>query len=202
LSGLAVDADGGRSLVHLGVSGGYQEAPGGQLKSKSVPEVYEAPDFVDTGTFPADHATSFGAELAATRGPFSISAEYTGLQIDSPSTLDPYLLAFYVMGTWSLTGETRPYLRSSGVFGRIEPAAPFSFKHGGLGAWEVAARYSRVDLTSGTLDGGVFDRWSGALSWFPTYNFRFEFNYGYGRLRKAGLDGRTHFYQLRLQLEI
>ncbi len=202
VTGLALEEDGGRSVLHLGVSGGYQQAPGGALKSKSVPEVYEAPDFVDTGSFPADHAASFGAELAATKGPFSVSAEYTGSQIDSTPTSDPYLSGFYVMATWSLTGETRPYLKSSGIFGRIEPAAPFSFKHGGLGAWEVAARYSRIDLTSGTLDGGVFDRWSGALSWFPTRNFRFEFNYGYGRLQKSGLDGRTNFYQLRLQLEI
>jgi phosphate-selective porin OprO and OprP len=107
-----------------------------------------------------------------------------------------------LMVTWSLTGEMRPYDRATGVFGRIEPAAPFSFRHGGCGAWEVAARYSKVDLTSGTLDGGVFDRWSGALSWHPTRNFRFEFNYGYGRLERFGLSGRADFYQLRLQLQI
>jgi phosphate-selective porin len=71
-----------------------------------------------------------------------------------------------------------------------------------MGAWEIAARYSKIDLTAGTLHGGEFERWSGALSWRPTVNWRVEFNYGNGRLEKAGLVGRTNFYQLRLQFQL
>ena len=89
-----------------------------------------------------------------------------------------------------------------GCFGELQPSAPFSFKHGGTGAFEIGARYSNIDLTSGAVDGGKFERWGGAVSWFPTGQWRFEFNYGYGRLQRSGLDGRTHFYQLRLQWEI
>ncbi len=49
VTGLAMDQDGGRELLHLGVSAVYREAENGSFKSKSIPEVYEAPDFVDTG---------------------------------------------------------------------------------------------------------------------------------------------------------
>jgi phosphate-selective porin OprO and OprP len=202
VSGSPILTGGGRRLLHLGLSAVYREAPNGTLKSRSIPEVYEAPDFVDTGAFPADHATSLGAELAAVEGPFTVSAEYTATPVSSPQTGNPDFSGFYVVASWSLTGETRPYDRTSGTFGRILPSAPFSFKHGGPGAWVVAARYSSIDLTSGSIDGGQFDRWSGALSWYPNQRWRFEFNYGYGRLERGGLVGQTHFYQLRLQFQL
>ncbi len=202
VSGLPILSDGDRRLLHVGVSGVYRQAQNGSFRSKSIPEVYEAPDFVDTGSFPANHGTSVGAELAAVEGPFTVSAEYTGTDISSPQTGNPTFSGFYVLASWSLTGETRPYERADGTFGRIIPTASFSFKHGGPGAWVVAARYSSIDLTSGAVEGGQFDRWSGALSWYPTRQWRFEFNYGYGRLERAGLVGHTHFYQLRLQFQL
>ncbi len=59
-----------------------------------------------------------------------------------------------------------------------------------------------MDLTSGTVQGGRFSRLSGALSWYPTRQWRLEFNYGYGTLEKLGLRGRTSFYQLRLQFQL
>ena len=202
VSGLPIEADGGRTLLHLGVSAVYRQAQNGTFISKSVPEVYEAPDFVDTGSFPADHATSIGGELAAVEGPFTLSGEYTATGVSSPQTGNPRFYGYYVESSWTLTGETRPYDHTLGAFGMISPAAPFSFKHGGAGAWELAARYSSVDLTSGTITGGKFDRISGALSWYPTSQWRFEFNYGYGRLNRFGLEGRTSFYQLRLQFQL
>ena len=202
VTGLPIDAGGGGGLLHVGVSGAYRQAQNGAFRSKSVPEVYEAPDFVDTGSFPANHSTTLGFELAAARGPFTISGEHTGTFVSSPETSNPRFDAYYVVASWVLTGESRPYIRSRGCFGKVEPKAPISFRHGGAGAWEIAARYSRVDRDGGTVEGGDFDRWSGALSWYPTRQFRLEFNYGYGRLDRSGLEGRTNFYQLRLQFEL
>jgi phosphate-selective porin OprO/OprP len=201
VTGLPIEAEGGRRLLHLGVSAVYRQSSG-SFQLKSVPEVYEAPDFVDTGSFPADSGTSIGGELAAVEGPVTVTGEFALTDVSSPENGDPSFTGFYVSAAWTLTGETRPYDHVNGNFGMISPSAPFSFKHGGLGAWAVAARYSNIDLTSGAIDGGEFDRWSGALSWYPTSQWRFEFNYGYGRLRRAGLDGRTHFYQLRLQFQL
>ena len=202
VSGLPFEADGGRKLLHVGVSAVYRQAQNGSFKSKSVPEVYEAPDFVDSGSFPANHGTSVGGELAAVDGPVTVSGEYTVTSVSSPQTGDPHFYGFYVLASWALTGETRPYDHALGTFGMIRPTTPFSFKHGGSGAWEVAVRYSSIDLTSGAVEGGKFDRLSAALSWFPTSQWRLEFNYGNGRLNRAGLEGRTDFYQLRLQFQL
>ncbi len=202
VTGLAVEAESGRRMLHLGASAAYRQAPQGGFEVKSRPEVYEAPYFVNTGSFPARHSTSIAGELAAVEGPVTLSAAYTSTPISSPETGNPHFSGYYVAAAWVLTGETRPYNHEVGVFEAIDPACPFSFKHGGPGAWEVAARYSSIDLTSGTVQGGKFDRVTGALSWYATSKWRFEFNYGYGRLERAGLDGRTNFYQLRLQFQL
>jgi phosphate-selective porin OprO/OprP len=201
VTGLPMDL-GSRRLFHIGASAAYRQAPGGSLQLKSIPEVYEAPDFVDTGSFPADSATSVAGELAYAEGPVMVSAEYTSTWVSSPQTTDPHFDGFYITATWCLTGESRPYDRTAAIFGSVQPSRPFSFRHGGIGAWELAARYSHIDLTSGTLEGGEFDRWSAALGWRPTVQWRVEFNYGSGRLDKAGLVGRTNFYQLRLQFQL
>jgi phosphate-selective porin OprO/OprP len=202
VSGLPIDSGDGRRLLHLAFSAAYRQAPDGAFKATSTPEVYEAPDFVDTGSFPARHATTVGAELAAVDGPVTISGEYAATAVSSPQSGNPRFSGYYAEASWSLTGETRPYDHSLGAFGMISPAAPFSFKHGGTGAWEIAARYSSTDLNGGTISGGKFDRLSAALSWFPTSQWRFEFNCGYGRLNRSGLEGQTRFYQLRLQFQL
>ena len=139
----------------------------------------------------ANHSFSYGGELAAVRGPVTLSGELSSTRVSSPQTNNPHFLGWYVMASWCLTGESRPYDRTLGVFGAIAPAQPFSFRHGGRGAWEVAARYSSMDLTSGTVPGGRFSRLSGALSWYPTRQWRLEFNYGYGTLDRYGLT-RPH----------
>src|SRR5262249_37438040 len=115
---------------------------------------------------------------------------------------NPRFDGWYVTATWVLTGETRPYEHANGYFGRVTPDSPLSFTNGGLGAFAVPARYSWIDLTSGAIEGGRLDRWTGAFSWYPTNWGRFEFNYGYGRLQRFGTTGISRFYQLRLQFEI
>jgi len=202
VTGLLVDADGGRRLLHVGVSGAYEEAPNGTARVRSRPEVHQSPDFVDTGSFAADHTESLGLELAAQQGPVAISGEYTFTDVSGASSGSPRFAAYYVMASWTLTGEPRPYDRKKGVFERLRPSSPFSFRRGGSGAWEFAARYSWIDLDSNAVRGGRFDRFSAALSWYPAAAWRVQFNYGYGRLDRSGVTGLTRFYQLRLQFEL
>jgi phosphate-selective porin OprO and OprP len=202
VAGLPVASDDGRRLVHLGAWGYYAQAQEGSAESRSRPEVYEAPFFVDTESFPAGSSAGFGVEFAAVHGPVTLTAEYAHSALKAPQVANPHFEGYYVQASWAITGETRPYDRSCGCFGELQPFRSLSFRHGGAGAFEVGGRYSNIDLTSGAVDGGKFGRWSGAFSWFPTDEFRFEFNYGYGSLQRFGIQGRTHFYQLRLQWEI
>ena len=202
VAGLPVESSDGRRLLHLGAWGAWAEGQQGQTQSRSRPEVYESPFFVDTGEFPVSQVTAFGAEFAAVQGPLTLTAEYTHSFGDAPQVGDPHFQGYYVQASWAITGETRPYDHHCGCFGELQPFRSLSFRRGGAGAFEVGARYSNIDLTSGAVEGGKFGRWSGAFSWFPTDEFRFEFNYGYGTLQRYGIQGKTHFYQLRLQWEI
>ena len=202
VTGLAVDDDGGRQLLHLGVSAAWAQAQNGSVQARSRPEVRQSPYFVDTGSFDANHSLGLGFELAAVKGPVTVAAEYTLTDTSTPASGNARFDGWYVSASWVLTGEVRPYEHANGYFGRITPDSPLSFSHGGLGAFELAARYSFIDLSSRSIQGGTFDRWTGALSWYPSKWGRLEFDYGYGRLQRSGVTGLTRFYQLRFQFEI
>ena len=80
-------------------------------------------------------------DLDWTVGPASVRAEYThvldgreGQGLDNENLPDARSQAWYISGTWSLTGDTksRPY------------KAKNDFLQGGIGGVEVAARYERL----------------------------------------------------------
>ena len=59
----------------------------------------------------------------------------------------------YVEGSWVLTGEPHPYHVDRAAWARPKVDHPFSVGGGGIGAWEIAARYSTVDLNSNVVAG-------------------------------------------------
>ena len=107
---------GGRRLLHLGVWGVYAEAQEGSAQSRSRPEVYEAPFFVDTGPFPSLHLRVVGVELGAVEGPVTLAAEYTLSRRGLPPSGRSAFPGYYVQASWALTGETRPYDHWCGCF--------------------------------------------------------------------------------------
>ena len=200
VTGTPILADGGRRLLHLGVSAVYREAPNGSLKSRSIPEVYGAPDLVN-GRVPGGPRHIGRRRARGGRGALHGLGGIHGDARIVAADRQPRLLGLLRRGLLVFDRRdpaVRPLQRN---FRENPSKAPFSFKHGGPGAWVLAARYSSIDLTSGSIDGGRFDRLGGALSWYPNQRWRFEFDYGYGN-RAAGLVGHTHFYQLRLQFQL
>jgi len=85
----------------------------------------------------------------------------------------------YVEGSVVLTGEAHPYDVDRHAWSRPKPDHPFSLAEGGIGALEIAARYSTVDLNSTVTPGGLAsvtgrDLWAAgkqigavALDWYP-----------------------------------
>ena len=76
-------------------------------------------------------------------GPLTVAGEYGRLWVDRPGLSDPSFDGFYVYATWFLTGETRPF--RNGNFDRVKPRK--SFGRDGAGAFELALRYDRLDLS-------------------------------------------------------
>ena len=95
--------------------------------------------------------------------------------------------AFYVLTSYILTGEHRSYNVANTAFGRLRPAR--TILDGGLGAWEVAARVSYVDLhdafglgsistsTGRQTGGGKELNLTLGVNWYPHTHLRVTLNY-------------------------
>lgn len=84
-----------------------------------------------------------------------------------------------------------------GAFGRIRPRTPVLNGKGGLGAWELAARYSYLSLDDEDVDGGELHDVTGALNGYPTVNLRFALNYVFSQLEGVG---DAHIAMARFQV--
>jgi phosphate-selective porin OprO/OprP len=91
---------------------------------------------------------------------------------DAPAVGDPTLRGAYVQAGWFLTGESRSF--SGGTFGRTKPKANYG---AGKGAWEVALRYSTVDLGDAGVAGGEQSDVTAALNWYLNPVARLMLNY-------------------------
>jgi phosphate-selective porin OprO/OprP len=187
-------------VLHLGAGGRYSDAKIGYVQFRGGPEVFFAPKFVDTDSISADHLLTVALEASLINGPLWINSEYVQSRVGSSTAGDQVFHGVHVTAAWLLTGESHGYDRERAVVQRVRPRR--NATDGGIGAIEIAAQWSRVDLTTGAIDGGALDRISAGVNWYPTADARFEVNYGYATLDRFGLVGRTHIFQMRLALLI
>jgi phosphate-selective porin OprO/OprP len=75
-----------------------------------------------------------------------------------------------------LTGESRPYKVQDGAFGRIYPKREFRDGSGGMGAFQIAFRFSQVDLDDKEINGGRLNDLTAGFNWYATHNYRVMFN--------------------------
>jgi|RhiMethySRZTD1v2_1073278.scaffolds.fasta_scaffold00032_38 phosphate-selective porin OprO and OprP len=194
-----LSADGGR-LLHIGADVRYGHPNEGTLKLRSRPEAFPSPYFVDTGDFAATSTTMTSLEAYSRRGSVLIGSEYFFQKADAPESGDPFFHGGEIVATWLMTGETRAYNTRGGFFNQVSPARPLFT--GGPGAWEIVGRVSYIDLDSGSLTGGKFWRLTPMVNWYLSDHVRLEMTYGYGTLDRFELQGRTQFFQSRLQLQL
>lgn len=159
------------------------------LHYRAAPEFNQSPVFVDTGPLEAESAVTYDLELSWRRGPWWVAAELLRSGVESPQLGNPVFTGYHVSGSWVLTREMRPYNRRSGTLGPVPVSR--SVYQGGPGAWEVTARYSRLDLSDGQVDGGEMDIVSLGLNWFLTPTFAVNFNYRHIVLDRDGVRGRS-----------
>jgi phosphate-selective porin OprO and OprP len=152
---------------------------------------------VDTGTLAADSTGVFGTELAYVHGPFSAQAEwamcYLNNVVAGTSRSTRSFNGGYVLVSYFLTGETRAYDKEFGTFARhyVTPFTNFWWKEGtmGLGAWEVAVRYSYLNLDNGPIQGGVMDGFTAGINWYLNTNMKIQFEYVHNQRWDKGTAG-------------
>jgi phosphate-selective porin OprO/OprP len=187
------------NLVHLALAARHENGNQGFLYN-SLPEFSKAPVFVDTGSGVADKTTQYNLEAMWRRGPFWLAAEYVGSHVDSPSLGSLDFSGYYITGSWILTGEMLEYYPRSGTFGPVPVSR--SVNHNGYGAWELAVRWSSIDLTDGPVEGGEMDIISLGLSWWLSPDFNVNMNYRYITNDKDSLDGRASGVNIRVLLKL
>ncbi len=155
-------------LVHLGAAINWRDpSRGEEARFRSRPESNVTDvRLVDTGAIPGvDDVQIYGLEAAGVLGPLHAEAEYMLANVSAAEDVE--FDGWYVEGGYFLTGESRPYSADQGKWKRVTPEGPG-------GVWEVALRYSTVDLTDGGIDGGEEDNVGVALSWYPNDYLRFS----------------------------
>ncbi|MGH8507319.1 MAG: OprO/OprP family phosphate-selective porin [Gammaproteobacteria bacterium] len=164
--------------VHLGFAGSWLNPDDNdEVRFRQRPEMRVGADrLVDTGNLATDDVNRFGAEAAGVYGPFSLQGEYLWATT-SGTDVDPDLAfnGWYIFGSWILTGESRGYDYQEGRFKNPKPKGIVG--KGGYGAWELLARYSTLDLSDETVDGGEEDNFTFGVNWYPTPNYKFMANY-------------------------
>lgn len=192
----------GAKLLHLGVSGSIINPQDDMVRFRSRPESHLAPRFVDTGAFASDEAYLFGGEAALILGPFSLQGEYLHTCVDVTGGDEASFDGFYVFGSWFLTGEHREYKRSSAAFDRVRPKKNFGLGAGGRpGAWELALRYSHLDLNDEGIKGGQLSDVTAGVNWYLNPNLKLMFNYVFAQVNRNGLDGDAHVFQTRFGVD-
>ncbi len=168
-------------ILHLGASATHRKPDQANESfdfDATAENSIQRADSVSANFANVESANLYGLEAALVTGPFSAQGEYFVVDVDRDSTnSDLDFSGAYAQLAWTITGESRPYKASSGTFGRIVPARPFDPKNGGWGAWELAGRYSTLDVSDGNVLGGEMDSYTIGLNWYMQKHVRLMANY-------------------------
>lgn len=169
-------------VIHMGVAGNYRKPnDANNVNDRPLTFRYETTHmsnlYLVRNTINDVHNVKMlGVEGHGLMGPFSVGGEYTHSWIDRKGGASSLSFnGWYTEAAWTLTGESRIYKK--GLFRRVIPEKNFSLKKGGLGAWELAARYGEVDLNDDTFKGGKLGNFTVGLNWYPNPILRFMASY-------------------------
>jgi phosphate-selective porin OprO and OprP len=145
----------------------------------------DASKTINTGNIDAGDVTEYGFESGATYAGFYGQGGWFHYSITRHTALpNPDFSGWYVQAAYSLTGEEHTYDPTTASFRGLKPAHPLGTP-GGLGAWELTARYSSMDLdfmpfktaATGGVAGGKQNVWNVGVNWYPTNGLRFMVDY-------------------------
>jgi phosphate-selective porin OprO/OprP len=170
-----------------------------------------APIFVDTGNIAADHFQLFDPEFALILGPLSLQSEYAFAVVDQIGGPSLFFNGYMAQLSYFLTGEHRPYDRKLGIHSRLEPFEDFfrvrTASRGiltGLGAWEIAARFSNIVLNDENIRGNNLTDFTVGLNWYLNPYTRWKFNYVRAFLEDSRVNkgnSMTDAYGMRIDFD-
>jgi phosphate-selective porin OprO and OprP len=144
-------------------------------------------------------------------GPFGLMGEYINSSQEvrkGPTKADLTNSGWFVQASYLLTGEKSGYRNPA-------PAKPFDPSKHQWGAWEVVARYSRVNIDDEAFQKGLADPTASAsdakaftlgLNWYLNKVFKAQFNWEHTdfnrKIKFTGEDPRDHEDVLLTQFQL
>ncbi len=159
-------------LLHLGLHVARDSDDDKTTRLRARPETHQdSHRLIDTGTLTGvDQRNTLGFEVAYVNGRFSAQGEMTTQDVKLDFSPDFSADGSYFYASYFLTDDTRPYSNTDAAFGTVRPSSD-------KGAWELAARFSTLDLNDGSVQGGKADIVTLGLNYYMTSDLRFEAMY-------------------------
>lgn len=169
---------------------------------------------ISSGAIDASGARHWGLEAAGQWRGVLVQGEYFDYRIDrrdpAAGVTDPRFTGWYLEAGWVLTGETRKFNSDTAAFDAPPVTKPFNLQRGSWGAWELAARYSVVDLNhdenavlaADRVRGGEQEIVTLGVNWFLNPDLRLSLDYldvSVDRLTAGGLQAGQDYQALNLR---
>ena len=184
VTGVPYISEDGKSWTHLGVSWSYEKATDNQVTFNGARDTEITSNFLTTGVIGARKFNIVGLEGAINLDQFSLQGEYVITDVKRDENTNGQLDAFYIQGSWYLTGENRRYSKRKGVIARFKPNQNFSWNKKwsegrGTGALQLAVRYAELDLNdqSAGIAGGEQNSLTLGINWELNPVSRIMYNY-------------------------
>ena len=184
------------NLLHLGAAFSSRSSSDDTYSVSSRAENHLGTKLLDMDLDNVTGMNLMGAEMAFVMGSFSVQGEYV---MNSVEAMEDYSFSgYYGQVSYFLTGEKRKYKNSLAGFDRVKPNK--NMKEGeGLGAFELAARYSSMDLSE--AHAGTLNDITVGLNWYLNPCTRLMFNYVMGALDDHGVETTENTFQCRMQID-
>jgi phosphate-selective porin OprO/OprP len=216
----------GKNYVHLGFGHFFNAPPGQSVNFRTIPEFFVGangpgavgtsgqvvpggsngtPFFVATGNLDVPYYNVLGSELLWVDGPVSLQSEAM-VSLVSHAGSTAVLPGAYAQAGYFLTGEHRPYDRKYGTIDRVIPKSNLGHDgktcRSGCGAWEVAGRWSYLDLNDAAIRGGTIMDYTAGINWYWNPWTKMVLNYVHAISDSAtSLEARTDMFGVRAQID-
>lgn len=189
-------------LLHFGASYSYRKPDREEYDITVRPKSHLSRKYITTGNIPdVEKVQIINIEAAYSHGPFTIQAEYLSSAVHQNTSgfSETYNFKnYYAQVSYFITKEHRPFINSYETFGRLKPKNNVFNGEKGIGALEVALRYSNTDLNSKNIMGGEQGDITLGLNWYLNPATRIMLNQVWTHFPGAG---NLNIFEMRFQID-
>jgi len=200
LTGLPINNIDKKQILHVGFAFSHRVKDNNEYSIASKPEAHlSSVEYIDTGIIEnVDNVNLTNLELVYTNGSFIAQTEYLSANVNTMTT-NYNFASYYAQVSYFLTGEHKKHKSSYGGFDRLTPKSNFGDKENkGLGAWEIALRYSNGNYNSKDILGGEQSDITLGLNWYLNPITKIVFNNVFADVKNGG---KATIFQVRFQID-